>query len=233
MSLDKTSSTGQPVGHQVEGVFPCPVPPHRPLLGRFGQLVPLVESHADGLFDAFATDETGSGWTYLPDDPWADRTEARAWCANAEHSKDPQFYTIMDLDGRALGFCSFLRIMPGIGSIEVGYIHFSKRMQKRPVATDVMYLMMKHVFELGYRRYEWKCDDLNAGSRRAAARLGFRYEGTFRQATIYKGRNRDTAWFSIIDSEWPDAKNKFEHWLAPSNFDASGQQRQSLQDFAM
>lgn len=230
MSLADLSAIGQPVGHKVDGVFPCPVPPHTALLGRFGQLVPLAESHANGLFQAFAQDTTGNGWTYLPIAPWADQSVAQKWCADAAPSADPQFYTVLGADGTPLGFCSYLRIDPAVGSVEVGYIHFSPLMQKRPVATEAMYLMMKQVFDLGYRRYEWKCDDLNAGSRAAALRLGFTYEGTFRQARVYKGRNRDTAWFSILDHEWPDQKSKFERWLDPANFDQDGQQRQSLRN---
>lgn len=228
MSLADLSATGQPVGQKVDGEFPCPVPPHHPLVGRFGQLVPLAETHSDGLFDAFAADQTGRGWTYLPIDPWADRAVARAWCAQNATSSDPQFYCIQDLDGVPLGFCSYRRITPESGSIEVGYIHFSSLMQKQAVATEVMFLMMQNAFDLDYRRYEWKCDSLNAPSRAAAQRLGFTYEGTFRQATLYKGRNRDTAWFSIIDAEWPALKTRFERWLSPDNFTPSGQQITSL-----
>lgn len=230
MSLANLSPTGQPVGHKVEGVFPRPIPPHLPLKGTFGQLVPLAENHSGGLFTAFAQDATGGGWTYLPIDPWVDEDAAKEWCAHASQSKDPQFYTILDTDDIPVGFCSLLRIDPDVGCVEVGYIHFSPSMQKRPIATEVMYLMMKHIFDLGYRRYEWKCDDLNAGSRSAAARLGFTYEGTFRQARVYKGRNRDTAWFSLLDSEWPARRGKFERWLDASNFDAAGLQIQSLKD---
>ncbi len=229
MSLGNISSTGQPVGHKVDGVFPCPVPPHTALVGRFGQLVPLAETHSDGLFDAFANDPDGRGWTYLPDDPWTNREDAKAWCRAKETSTDPQLYTIQTLDGRALGFCSYLRITPEVGSIEVGYIHFSPLMQKQAIATEVMFMMMRRAFDLGYRRYEWKCDALNAGSKAAAARLGFTYEGTFRQATMYKGRNRDTAWFSILDSEWPALHARFERWLDPRNFDGSGRQKSGLQ----
>jgi len=131
--------------------------------------------------------------------------------------------------GKAAGLASYLRIMPSVGVIEVGHINYSPQLQKTAAATEAMYLMMRYVFEdLGYRRYEWKCDALNAGSRRAATRLGFTFEGIFRQATMYKGRSRDTAWFSILDSEWPLLKEAFECWLSPDNFTASGQQQQSL-----
>jgi RimJ/RimL family protein N-acetyltransferase len=131
---------------------------------------------------------------------------------------------------RPAGVASYLRIDPAMGSIEVGAILYSPALQRSPAATEAMYLMARHVFEeLGYRRYEWKCDSLNQASRRAAERLGFRYEGTFRQAWVVKGRNRDTAWYSIIDSEWPALRNAFERWLDPSNFDAAGKQRARLE----
>jgi RimJ/RimL family protein N-acetyltransferase len=130
-----------------------------------------------------------------------------------------------------VGVASYLRIEPQVGVVEVGHINYSPQLQKTPLATEAMFLMMRRVFdELGYRRYEWKCDALNTGSRCAALRLGFTFEGIFRQATIYKGRNRDTAWFSIIDTEWPTLKQAFEAWLAPANFDAQGQQRKRLTD---
>jgi RimJ/RimL family protein N-acetyltransferase len=143
------------------------------------------------------------------------------------------FFTIIDkASGKAVGVASFLRIDPKMGVIEVGHINYAPALQRTPQATEAMYLMMKRVFdELGYRRYEWKCDALNAPSYRAAERLGFVYEGTFRQATIYKGRNRDTAWYAIIDKDWPKLKAAYEEWLSPQNFDAAGQQRNKLSAF--
>lgn len=132
---------------------------------------------------------------------------------------------------KAVGLASYLRIDPAVGVIEVGHIHFSPLMQRTPMATECMYLMMRRVFdELGYRRYEWKCDNLNAPSKLAAERLGFSYDGLFKQATMYKGRNRDTAWFSILDNDWPSLKQGFESWLQVANFDAQGQQIRRLQD---
>jgi len=144
--------------------------------------------------------------------------------------EDPLFHAIIDVKaGKAVGVASYLRIEPSVGVIEVCHIHYSPLIQKTPAATEAMYLMMKRVFdELGYRRYEWKCDALNEGSRKAARRLGFTFEGVFRQATIYKGRNRDTAWFSVIDKEWPTLKNAFENWLKPANFDVEDRQKTSL-----
>src|SRR5690606_25080462 len=139
---------------------------------------------------------------------------------------DPLFFTIIQQsDGRAVGVASYLRIMPQSGTIEVGHLHFSERLKRSPVATEAMFLMMKRAFELGYRRYEWKCDALNAPSFAAAQRLGFRHEGTFRQATVYKGRSRDTAWSSIIDAEWPRLLGAFSSWLAPDSFPESGAHR--------
>ncbi len=146
---------------------------------------------------------------------------------------DPLRHAVIERrSGRAVGVASLMRIDHVAGVIEVGGINYAPPLQRTPAATEAMYLMMRRVFdELGYRRYEWKCDALNAPSRAAALRLGFRYEGTFRQATVYKGRNRDTCWFSILDNEWAALKHAFERWLAPDNFDAAGQQRRSLSSF--
>ena len=142
------------------------------------------------------------------------------------------FHAFLDrATGRATGLAAYMRIAPHYGVVEVGHVHFSPLMQRGRGATEAMYLMMQRAFSLGYRRYEWKCDALNAPSRAAAARLGFSFEGIFRQATVYKNRSRDTAWFSIVDSEWPARKKAFERWLAPENFDAAGRQRRPLAEF--
>lgn len=217
---------GQPIGLPVELDLPRPRPPHSVLRGRYVTLVPLATEHADGFFDAF-TDPMG--WTYLGEEvPFADRAAARTWVAQKAAGTDPQFYTVL-VDDRPVGFLSLLRITPGAASIEVGYIHFSPALQATRAATEAQFLLMRHVFDdLGYRRYEWKCDALNGPSRRAALRLGFTFEGIFRQALVYKGRNRDTAWFSILDGEWPARKAAYDSWLAPANFDAKGQQKESL-----
>ena len=144
---------------------------------------------------------------------------------------DPLFFAILDLaDGKAAGVSSHLRITPAAGSIEVGHIHYSPRLQRSPAATEAMFLMMRWAFEAGYRRYEWKCDALNAASRAAAQRLGLSFEGIFRQATVYKGRNRDTAWYAAIDAEWPALREAFLAWLDPGNFDRDGRQRTRLSD---
>lgn len=217
---------GQPIGLSVDLSLPRPHPPHQALEGRYVTLEPLSVDHADGFFDAFSDP---SGWTYLGEEtPFDDRQHARDWTAGKAASRDPLFYTVL-VQGRAVGFLSLLRINPQAASIEVGFIHFSPDLQGTRAATEAQFMLMRHVFEdLGYRRYEWKCDALNAPSRRAALRLGFSFEGIFRQALVYKGRNRDTAWYSILDSEWPALRQGFELWLKPENFDTQGQQRQSL-----
>lgn len=188
--------------------------------------------HAQDLFTAYQADRDGRNWTYLGYGPFASLAELEAFYGGMAQKQDPFFYAIVDqTSGKALGVASFLRMDPANGVIEVGHISYSPALQRNPMASEAMYLMMRHAFEnLGNRRYEWKCDDRNAPSRTAAARLGFTYEGTFRQAMIYKGRNRDTAWFSILDSEWPRAKAAIEAWLAPSNFTADGQQVKRLED---
>ena len=172
-------------------------------------------------------------WKYLPEGPFAGETDFRAWLVARAAAADPLFYAIVDrASGRATGMASFLRITPEHGVIEVGYIWYSLVLQRTPAATETMYLMARHVFEdLGYRRYEWKCNELNAPSRRAALRLGFTYEGVFRQHMVVKDQNRNTAWYSMLDSEWPAAKAAFESWLEPDNFDADGRQLRGLADF--
>jgi len=199
--------------------------------GRYCRLEPLdPDRHADELFTAYAEDHDGRNWTYLAYGPFADRAGYRLWLEANCLGDDPIFHAVIDFaDGRASGVASYLRITPDVGVIEVGHINFAPRLQGTRAATEAMVLMMRRVFdELGYRRYEWKCDALNERSRRAAERLGFRFEGVFRQATLYKGRNRDTAWYSIIDREWPGIRTAFAAWLDPGNFDAAGRQRCSL-----
>jgi RimJ/RimL family protein N-acetyltransferase len=194
--------------------------------GRFCRLEPLTLVHAPALWEVFRLDD-GRNWTYLATEPFARFEEFEGYVMQSAGSVDPQFYAILT-DGIAAGIASYLRITPAAGTIEVGHIHFSPRLQRTPAATEAMYLMMRRAFELGYRRYEWKCDAFNAPSRRAAERLGFSYEGIFRQAVVTKGRNRDTAWYACIDSEWPALARAFETWLSPDNFDDAGHQRQSL-----
>ena len=206
-------------------------PPRRRLKGRYCRLEPLnPDLHGAALYTAFQEDTEGENWTYLSYGPFEDYGQFLAWMESTCAGDDPLFQAIMDVEsGTACGLASFLRIHPSAGSIEIGHIHFAPRLQRSVAATEAMYLLMQQVFEaLGYRRYEWKCDALNERSRRAALRLGFRFEGVFRQALVYKGRNRDTAWYSVIDKEWPSLKQAYQTWLAPENFDSSGRQRCSL-----
>jgi RimJ/RimL family protein N-acetyltransferase len=185
-------------------------------------------AHAEPIWTADQADVHGASWTYLPYGPFSDLADYQTWMAGYEGAEDPFFYAVI-AGGEPLGLASYLRIAPEAGSIEVGHLHFSPALQRTVAATEAMALMMAHVFDdLGYRRYEWKCNALNEASKCAAARLGFTYEGTFRQNGVYKGRNRDTAWFSILDHEWPAMKATFQAWLNPDNFDESGHQRQSL-----
>ena len=222
---------GQPVGLPVPGWSPRPGPPRTAMTGRFCTVAPLdPERHAGELLEAYAEDREGRLWTYLPRGPFASLEEYRHWAEEAAGLADPLTHAIIDnATGKAVGTAAFMRIEPAVGVIEVGSLTYSPRLQRRPAGTEAMYLMMRRVFdELGYRRYEWKCNSLNAPSRAAALRLGFRYEGLFRQAMMTRGRNRDTAWFSMIDREWPAQRAAFERWLDPANFDADGQQRHSL-----
>lgn len=225
-----TNTQGQPIGAPVPNWTGCAAIPHTPMIGRTCDVVPLTIDHSPALHAAFAADQTGALWTYMPTGPFAAEADYAAWAATACASTDPLFFAIIDkAKNTPAGVASYLRIEPDNGVAEVGYITFSPALQRTPMATEAMYLMMKRIFdELGYRRYEWKCDALNAPSRRAAERLGFRYDGLFKQARVYKGRNRDTAWFSILDKDWPHVKAGLEEWLDPSNFDDGGVQKTAL-----
>jgi RimJ/RimL family protein N-acetyltransferase len=231
MSEQRKNEFGQPIGMPLPNWSPRPLPPRTPIEGRFCRVEPLdPDRHAGELFEANSEDRQGRNWTYLPQGPFASPESYRGALLAATRRGNALAHAIIALDGgRAVGVASYLNIDREVGTIEVGAINYSPLLQRKPAATEAMYLMMRRVFdELGYRRYEWKCDSLNEPSRAAAQRLGFRYEGLFRQATVYKGRNRDTAWFSILDSEWPALRTAFERWLDPANFDADGRQRASL-----
>jgi RimJ/RimL family protein N-acetyltransferase len=191
--------------------------------------------HAGELFDADRADLNGTSWTYLPYGPFDDLETYAAWVGEVAALDDPYFFAIIDTDLRsptrtcAAGVLSLLRVQPDAGSIEVGHIHLSAALQQTRASTEAQFLIMSYVFDdLGYRRHEWKCDALNAPSRRAAERLGFTYEGIFRQSQVVKGRNRDTAWYAIVDADWPQLREAFRAWLAPDNFDTDGRQRVSL-----
>ncbi len=224
-----TNELGQPVDHPVADWTPPPRPSRVSMAGRYCRLDPLAVEHAEALYAAHGRDAEGRNWTYLPEGPFDTVDGYRAWVWTAAISPDPLHYTIITDDG-PVGTASLMRSNPEAGSIEVGYITFSPLLQRTRAATESMFLMMKWSFEAGYRRYEWKCNSLNGPSRSAAMRLGFSYEGVFRQHLIVKGGNRDTAWYGATDSEWPALKAAFETWLDPSNFDTDGQQKQSLSD---
>jgi len=226
-----TNALGQPIGPPVPDWKPRDAPLRAPMQGRSCRLEPVdPERHGPALWEAICADPEHRMWTYLPYGPFASPEAYDAWLRATCLGDDPLFFAIVEAgSGRATGLASYLRIAPAIGTIEVGHLQFAPALQRTTAATEAMYLMMRHALgELGYRRYEWKCDALNAASRRAAERLGFRFEGIFRQATLYKGRSRDTAWLSILDAEWPELDARFQRWLDPGNFDARGRQRRPL-----
>jgi RimJ/RimL family protein N-acetyltransferase len=224
-----TNEFGQPVGRPVADWTPRPPFVPVALTGRTCRLEPAGPQHTDRLHQALDVESDPVIWAYYPQGPYADPAALGAWVVDLDRSPTSAPFAILDPDGRALGIASYLRIDPPNGSIEVGGIVLSSVLQRTTAATEAMYLMMRHVFDdLGYRRYEWKCDSANAPSRRAAGRLGFSYEGTFRNAVVYRGRNRDTDWYSITDDEWPAIRAELERWLDPGNFDADGTQRTRL-----
>ena len=223
---ERHTDIGTPVESWQGALHPAPVP----MAGEHCRLEPLQPAHAEGLFEAYRADREGLVWDYLPYGPFSSLDEFTSFLSGSCLGADPLFYTIIDrLSGRPAGMASYLRIDPANGVIEVGHINFSPTLQRRPAATEAMYLMMRQVFvDWGYRRYEWKCNNLNERSKAAAGRLGFSFEGVFRQAAVIKGHNRDTAWFSILDSEWPACDAAFRAWLDPANFDDDGVQLADL-----
>ncbi|MEM7076317.1 MAG: GNAT family protein [Pseudomonadota bacterium] len=224
---------GQPVGDPLpEGWAPPPGPSRVTLTGRTVKVVPLsAEAHGSDLFDAFQKDETGAGWTYMANGPYDTLDDFMTWLTGAEASPDPMFFAYLDAEtGKAIGYGSLMRIDSPMAAIEIGNIRMSPLLQRTPMSTEAIHLKAQYVFDLGYRRFEWKCDHLNAPSRSAADRLGFVYEGIFRKAMHYKGRSRDTAWYSITDDEWPAIQEAQRTWLAADNFDSDGTQKQRLAD---
>ena len=224
---------GQPIGFPVAGWTPREKPPLTPIDGRYCRVVPLdIERHAAELYAANSVDREGRMWTYLPWAPYASFADYLAGLEAGLRRENVFTYAVIDgAGGKPVGVASYLNVNFNAGSIEVGGIAYSPALQKQPAGTEAMFLMMRRVFdELGYRRYEWKCNALNAASRAAALRYGFRFEGIFRQADIVKGHNRDTAWLSITDREWPAIKTAFERWLNPANFDGDGRQRLRLSE---
>jgi len=221
---------GQTVGFPVTDWQTPHTPAREVITGHFCRLEPLEpQRHAHDLFAANALDKQGLNWTYLPYGPFASLSEYQAWLDEKARSSDPLFFAVIDpASNKAVGLASYLRIDPANGSIEVGHLCFSPLLQRTPAATEAMWLMMRQAFNLGYRRYEWKCNALNQPSRDAAQRLGMSFEGVFRQAAVVKGHNRDTAWYAVIDREWPALDKAFQRWLAPDNFAPDGTQRLSL-----
>lgn len=222
----------QPIGEPVVDWQPCTHPQRITLTGERCRLEPLGIEHADTLWQAYAAAPDVRQWTWLPTPPPANRHAFQQLITAAASHDDPLHFAVIDnTSQQPVGRLALMRIDAANGSIEVGHVHFSPLMSRTPLATEAHWLLMRYVFNtLGYRRYEWKCDSLNAPSCKAARRLGFQFEGIFRQAVVYKGRNRDTAWFSIIDSEWPALAQALERWLKPENFTADGLQRQRLED---
>lgn len=222
---------GQPIGYPVPGWASVAPPAAVTLPGRYCTLEHLdPDQHAPDLYAAYAAAPDDRDWTYLPYGPFPTVEAYRDWATAASKSRDPRHYAVIDnATHRAVGTMSLMRHDPANGAIEVGNVVFSRALQRTPISTEAQFLFMRYIFdELGYRRYEWKCDNLNEPSRKSADRLGFTYEGTFRQAVVYKGRNRDTAWFAITDDRWPTVRDGFEKWLHPSNFDPDGRQLDPL-----
>lgn len=227
------SPSGLPIGPAVD-VTPATRPPRTPLIGRHVSVVPFeIAAHGEALFVATHGPEREALWLYLGDGPFADRASFDTYLARWLNRDDPVLYAIVDhASGHAVGHAAYMRIEPGHKVIEVGNVLFAPTLARTAAATEAMVLMARHVFEdLGYRRYEWKCNALNAPSRRAALRLGFTFEGVFRRHMIQKGRSRDTAWFAMLAEEWPARRAAYAAWLSPENFDAAGRQRRDLGHF--
>ncbi|UWQ29228.1 GNAT family N-acetyltransferase [Leisingera sp. M523] len=222
---------GQPIGAPLPDWRGARHPGHTGMAGQYCRVEPLnADRHAADLFAAFRQDQTDAIWTYVPYGPFETPECLHAWVQAASGVDAQPYFAVINGDsGKAEGIASYMRIQPAHGVIEVGGITFAPPLQQTRAATEAMCLMMARVFnDLGYRRYEWKCDALNAPSCRAAKRFGFTYDGLFRQAIVYKGRNRDTAWYSVLDGEWPMLESAYQTWLDPANFGAQGQQKQSL-----
>ncbi|MFN8190778.1 MAG: GNAT family protein [Nocardioidaceae bacterium] len=227
--MTRVNGHGQPIGEAVPGWSARPFPQRVVLSGRYVRLEPVTVDHAAGLHQALAGPDDDPLWTYRPGERPADLAGMAALVATAEAATDAVTFAIVPAGEDPQGLASLMRVDPAQGSVEVGSIIFSRALQRTRAATEALALLAGYVFdELGFRRFEWKCDSLNEPSRAAAHRLGFVYEGRFRQALVYKGRNRDTDWFSITDGEWPTVKAAYDAWLDPANFDADGDQRRRL-----
>lgn len=227
----RVNEYGQPIGEALPGWTPRPVPEQRLFEGRTCRLEHLdADRHGEDLLRAFAN-APSTLWTYLPVGPFPTREDHLALLAENAASTSFHHYAVVVPERGAVGTLSLMRVNPSKGSIEIGWVCFSPVLQRTTASTEAHFLLMRHAMDdLGYRRLEWKCDHLNAPSRAAAERLGYTFEGTFRNATVYKGRSRDTDWLSVTDAEWPALRERLESWLAPENFDDVGVQRQRLRD---
>jgi RimJ/RimL family protein N-acetyltransferase len=228
--MTPTNEYGQAVGDLVPDWAPAVFPEALAVPGTYCTLEHLdPDRHVADLYAAYAAAPDSRDWTYLPVGPFPTAKSYREWATAAANSRDPRHFAVVDnATGCALGTLALMRHDPANGVIEVGFVVWSRELQGTRISTEAQFLLMRYAFELGYRRYEWKCDSLNEPSRRAAERLGFTYEGTFRQAVVYKGRNRDTAWFAMTDVDWPAVREAFEKWLDPANFDRNGRQLEPL-----
>jgi RimJ/RimL family protein N-acetyltransferase len=234
-AVPEVNEFGQQVGEPVEGWEPRPRPEPVTLAGRYVRVVPLTSAHYTDLFKATCGSGDGALWTYRPIARPTTLPDLWMHLAKVLESPTDVTFSLVPREGeyaeRPAGLASYLRVEPGTGQIEVGGVLFARGLQRTRAATEAIHLLMRHAFEdLGYRRFEWKCDSLNEPSRRAAARLGFTYEGRFRHHMVVKGRNRDTDWFSVTDAEWPRVRAAHQRWLDPANFDAEGRQRSSLSE---
>jgi len=233
--MNQFNQFGQPVGDELIDWQPRPHPERVELNGRYCTLTPLRPEHAAALFAAYQLAEDTRSWTWLLREPDANVEAFTEWVESVCALSDPIHFAVIDNQTQApVGTLALMRIDPKNGVVEVGHVHFSPLLSRTPMSTEAQYLLMRYVFEvLGYRRVEWKCNSLNEPSRRAALRLGFQYEGRFRQALVTKGHNRDTDWFSIIDKEWETLDRAFQNWLAADNFSADGKQIKSLENWRM
>jgi RimJ/RimL family protein N-acetyltransferase len=231
-SDERTNEFGQPIGPALAQWREREPPPRTPMVGHWCRIEPVKPEHAASLWEAHCESPDQRGWTYLSAGPFADAAEFERYIGRIAASNDPLHHAIVEAStGRAVGTAALMRIDRTNGVIEIGSIAYSRRLQRTTAGTEALYLFMRRVFdELGYRRFEWKCDHLNAPSRAAALRYGFTFEGIFRHAVVYKGRSRDTAWYSIVDAEWPRLRRAYERWLSPENFDAAGRQKRRLAD---
>ena len=229
-SPERLNEFGQVVAFPLPDWRPPPLPPREVYEGRWARLEPLdADKHAASIYRGVRMDPEGRNWTYSPAGPFSGSGDFAAWLRRIGAGEIPMYFAIVDRShGKALGYASYFEADPPNGVIEIGGIHFTEPLKRTVAATEAMYLMLRTVFDVGYRRCEWRCDALNGPSRAAAERLGFSFEGIFRQHWVYNGRNRDTAWYSIIDSEWASNRQAFEEWLDPANFDPRGLQRSRL-----